>query len=426
MPRSQTFVPPTSWTRIFEVHRFFWVIALAMAGPSLAKKPTVNEPGLSVEIQRVVEATHLGNLGERDKANAVFTEVLAENPKNMDARVGRGVNHYLLGNLGSAQADLGHAFSADAWKEIATTSDRVNEVTQHVTTVDLVERRVVGAAMLVVLLTRDDDLDRASETLDRAREIFGDVIQLDAAEARLLLARGEANVAWKRLSTAVKKDDPTLFVQSVASEMVAEDPEGASKGVTAFLTRMGQWTVHYNQAVGHFRARKYKPCTDAVEEGLRKFPGNEKMLQVGYTCAARSDFALADLWLRELGGPSGADPFMVVAHAEGLVKADRPSDAVKLLEGLPQPSPEADPKYVRSRQILHVRTLTELGRLDDALKLADGSTAPEVETPLAYQLMQVHRYRDAQTLLERSCPNLKDRPTDHRHCLQQLEWARSH
>jgi tetratricopeptide (TPR) repeat protein len=416
----------TSWTRISEVHRVVCFLALGLATASFAKKPAPSDPGLSIEVQRVIEATNLGNLGEREKANKVFTEVLAAHPRNIDARVGRGVNHYLLGNLGSAQTDLGYAFSADAWKEISTTSGGINEVAQHVTTVDLVERRIVGASMLIVLLTRDDSFARASETLEQARETFGDAIQFDAAEARLLLAQGEANVAWKKLSAAVKKDDPTLFVQSVASEMVSEDPGGASKGVTAFLTRMGQWTVHYNQAVGQFRARKYKPCTSAVEEGLRKFPGNEKMLQVGYTCAARSDFALADLWLRELGGPSGADPFMVVAHAEGLVRADRPGDAVKLLEGLPPAAAGADPTYLRSRQILHVRTLTELGRLDDALELADGSTAPEVETPLAYQLMQVHRYRDAQALLERACPNLKDRPTDQRHCLQQLEWARSH
>jgi len=404
-----------------------WALVVAVSSAALAKKPTPDEePGITVEMQRVIEATNLGNMGDRPRANKVFTEVLADHPGNIDARVGRGVNHYLLGNIGDARADLAHAFSSEAWEAIETTTDGINEVTQHVTTVNLVERRVVGAAMLIVLHARAEDLDRASETLAVARKTFGRTVQIDAADARYLLAAGDKDAAWKKLGSAIQEVDPTLFVQSVASEMVAEDPDGASDAVTGFLDRMGQWTVHYNQAVGHFRARRYDDCANAVEEGLRKFPGNEKMLQVGYTCAARADFALADLWLRELGGPAGADPFMVVAHAEGLVRADRGPDAVKLLDALPKPRRDADPTYVRSRQILHVRTLTELGRLDDALQLVDGKTAPEVETPLAYQLMQVNRYRDAQKILERSCPNLKDRPTDHRHCLQQLEWARSH
>jgi len=420
------FAPRTSWIRRSVVRELILVVAFACASPALAKKPAPDAPAISVEMQQVIEATRLGNLGERVEANKVFTKVLASDPKNVDARVGRGVNHYLLGNVGDARSDLGHVFSSEAWASIRTTTDGINEVTQHVTTVDLVERRVVGAAMLAVLKARADDVDGAMDTLRAATETFGRAVQLDAAEARAQLAAGEADAAWKTMAAAVKEADPTLFVQSVASEMVARAPEGAPKDVTDFLERMGQWTVHYNQAVGQFRARRYRECADAIEEGLRKFPENEKMLQVGYTCAARVDFALADLWLREMGGPKHADPFMVVAHAEGLVKAERRADAVALLEDLPKPRRDADPRYVRSRQILHVRTLTELGRLDDALKLADGTTAPEVETPLAYQLMQVHRYRDAQKILEKSCPNLKDRPTDHRHCLQQLEWARSH
>ncbi len=397
------------------------------AGSAFAKKPTAEEEqGIPVEMQRVIEATNLGNLGEREKANKVFTEILAGNPKNIDARVGRGVNNYLLGNVGDAQTDLNNAFSANAWKDVKTTTDGINEVTQHVTTVDLVERRSVGAAMLIVLQARGEDLDGASETLSLAQKTFKGAVQIDAAQARLLLAQGENEDAWKVLTAAVGEVDTTLFVQSVASEMVAKDPDNATQPVTMYLDQMGQWTVHYNQAVGHYKARRFDECTKAAAEGLRKYPENSKMRQWGYNCAVHVDLSKADVWLDELGGAGAADPFMVVVHAQALATAQRAPDAVKLLSELPKPRRDADPKYVRSRQILHLGTLVELGRLDDAIKLADGKTAPEAETPLAYQLMQVNRFRDAQKILEKSCPNLKDRPTDEQHCRQQLDWARSH
>jgi len=395
-------------------------------GSADAKKPADDDAGIPFEMQQVVEATNLGNMGEREKANKVFTEILANNPRNIDARVGRGVNNYLLGKVGDAQADLNHAFSAEAWKDIQTTTDGINEVTQHVTTVDLVERRAVGAAMLIVLQSRGNDLDGAAETLATAQKTFKDAVQIDAAEARFLLAKKENEDAWKILTRAVGEVDPTLFVQSVASEMVAEDPNNATETVTKFLDQMGQWTVHFNRAVGFFKTRQYDECTKAAAEGIRKYPDNPKMRQWGYNCAVHSDLAQADVWLLELGGPGSVDAFMVVQHADGLVKAKRSPDAVKLLASLPKPRKGADPKYVRSRQILHLRTLVELGWLDDALKIADGKTAPEAETPLAYELMQVNRFRDAQKILEKSCPNLKDRPTDQQHCQQQLDWARTH
>ena len=398
-----------------------------LVGSAWAKKPIVEDgPGIPIEMQRVVEATNLGNLGEREMANKVFTEILANNPANIDARVGRGVNNYLLGNVGDAEADLNYAFSAEAWKDIQTTTDGINEVTQHVTTVDLLERRAVAAAMLIVLQARGDNLEAAAKTLALAQKTFKGSVQILAAQARLQLAQEDNEEAWKSISAAVNQVDTTLFVQSVASEMVAKDPNNATDVVVRYLDQMGQWTVHFNKAVGHYKAREYDECTKASAEGIRKYPDNPKMRQWGYNCAVNSDLSKADVWLDELGGPANVDPFMVVKHAEGLVNADRGPDAVKLLSQLPAPRRDADPKYVRSRQILHLRTLVELGWLDDAIKIADGRTAPEAETPLAYELMQKNRYRDAQKILEKSCPNLKDRPSDQQHCLQQLEWARTH
>lgn len=383
--------------------------------PAFASKSDDKSPAIMVE---VMDALEQGNAGDRKGAIRSLDKVLANLPSHIDARVGRGINRYMLGDTVGARDDLSFAFNTEAWQEIEVDVENLAETIRTIFTVDLVENRRVGAAMLVMLDARDGKVDEGRAVLKRARDVFGDNPQLFAAEARLMIAADDSARAWEAMGKAVAQPDGTLFVQSVASEMVAEDPDNATPEITKWLQRVGQWTVHYNQAIGHFKGRRWKECTGAVVLGLEGFPGNQKMLQLGYTCAARTDLAQAQAWLDQVGGPKDADPWSVIAHAEKLQATNHSNEALALLAKLPKKLPGELPAQ-RERVNLEIYLAGE--RLDEALRVAKGDN-PLAEANLGYALIQAERWTDAEKLLTSVCPKLLGEAGESS-CKQMLTYA---
>ncbi len=391
------------------------LVWLALCQPAFAGKSGGESPELMVH---VMEALEQGNSGDRKGAIRSLDKIISDMPKHIDARVGRGINRYLLGDAAGAREDLSYAFNDEAWQEIEVDTENLAEVTRTVYTVDLVENRKVGAAMLVMLDAREDKVDDGRAVLKRARDVFGSNAQLYAAEARLMLASGDSARAWEAMGKAVSEPDGTLFVQSVASEMVAKDPDNALPVVTKWLQRVGQWTVHYNQAIGHFEGRRWSQCADTVQAGLEGFPSNQKMLQLGYTCAARTDVAQAGIWLEQLGGAKEADPWSVIAHAEKLQATNRSNDALALLTKMPKKLPGELPAQ-RERVSMEIYLAGK--RLDEALRIAKGDN-PLAEANLGYALIQAERWDDAQKLLVDVCPKLVGESGESS-CQQMLKYA---
>ena len=354
-------------------------------------------------MQTVAAAVDQGNSGDRAGAVKTLTRLLDRNPNNVDARVMRGINHYLLGQYPQAEEDLAYAFDAQRWEihEVADTVS-VNQVTKMVTYMDLVEQRTVGAAMLIVLAARGERLADSQSLYERAVGTFGLQSELTAAKARMLLAEQRHGEAWSTIRGALSKSDPTGFVHSVASEMVAAAPEEAPSDLVNILQEAGQWTARYNEAIGHLRARRYPQCVDSVVSVMADFGATEQVLDVGYPCAARVDLARAEAWLDLRGGPRQADGWSVLEHARTLKEKRRTDESLELLHKLPV---RGDDRLAEQREGAAIGVLVEQDRLDEALRWARGD-ALLAEANLAYALIQAKRLEDASQLLERVCPGL--------------------
>jgi len=374
---------------------------IALWAQTVQARPTDRD--IPKAMQTVAEAVEQGNSGDRVGAVKSLSRVLQREPNNVDARVMRGINHFLLGQYPYAEEDLAYAFDAQRWEvhEVAQT-DSVNQVTKTVTYMDLVEQRTVGAAMLIVLCARSERLEEGQALYERAVGTFGVQTELTAAKARMLLAGSDRDEAWSTIRGALAKADPTGFVQSVASEMIATAPEEAPSDLVAQLQEAGQWTARYNEAIGHLRARRYAQCVDSVVSVIADFGATEQVLDVGYPCAARVDLPRAEAWLELRGGPRQADPWSVLEHARTLKTKRRTDESLTLLHKLPT---RGDERLAEQREGAAIATLVEQERLDEALRWAQGD-ALLAEANLAYALIQAERLADAAQLLERVCPGL--------------------
>lgn len=366
----------------------------------------------------VADAIDLGNQRQYKAAIKKLESVLKDDSQNLDARVGRGVYRYHSGDAAGARKDLQAAFSSQVWEHRLVESKTGTDVSVTQTRLDTSELRQTGVAILVLMAAREGDVAGANKLLARGRGVFGDVPALLAVEARVLAADGKMEKAWPTLAKALTRPDPTGFVAAVASEMLALDPEGCPQPVKDWLQAAGQWTAHYNAAIGHLRARDYPACVAEVADGLATFPDHPKMLDVGYPCAARVDLARAESWLEKLGGPRKAEPWSVLAHARTLQTNHRPDEALTLLDGMPHKLPGELPAQVETTQL---DLLVKAGRLDDAQKACRGD-ALVAELGVGHALVNAKKLDDAVAFLEKLCPKMKGQAA-YGNCSQLLEYA---
>lgn len=375
------------------------MIALLLACLASEAAETADVPA---SMRAVVAAIDEANGGDRKAAVKLLDKVIEDEPENPDARVARGMSLYHLGEVDRARDDLAFAFSARPWEDRKVEQTTMTEVATTTTTLDLLDLRRSAAGLLIVLAARDGAVAEGQRLVDRSTETFGEHPQLLAARGRLALAAGAAD-AWTLLGAALLQPDPTLFVQSVASEMAAIDAANAPAAVTAWLKAAGQWTAHHNAAIGHLEARRYEACAEEAAAGLSAYPAHTPMLRVGYDCASRSDVGRADAWLEDLGGARKVDPWSGLAHARLLVKAKRPDDALELLAALPD---RMDGELPGQVEALKIEILLAAGRLNDAARACIGN-APVAELSVGYALINASRFDEAEKLLDKVCPALR-------------------
>lgn len=377
------------------------------------------DPAVPASMAAVAEAIETANDGDRKAAVKLLDKVLAAEPENPDARVARGMNLYHLGDVDRARDDLAFAFTAEAWADRKVEQTSMTEVATTTTTLDLLDLRKSAAGLLIVLAARDGAVAEGTRLSEKSLATFGEHPQLLAARARLGLASGSTD-AWTHLGTALLQPDPTLFVQSVASEMAAIDPANTPAAVSDWLKAAGQWTAHHNAAIGHLKAKRYEDCADEAAAGLAAHPGHAPMLQVGYDCASRADVGRADAWLRDLGGARKVEPWSALAHARLLVKAKRPDDALEILAALPD---KIDGDLPGQAEALRIEILLAAGRLNDAARACAGH-APVAELSVGYALINASRFDEAAKLLDKVCPLLRGQ-TAEGSCIELRDYAAS-
>ena len=405
----------------------FCCLLLALATTPADARPRTSEPTISTEadapppsadLTEVVEAAELGNRGDRKGAIKLLDGVLARRPDHAEARLLRGLQHYLLGHSEEAIVDLSEALPGGRYEE-SLAETNFDEVTNATYVLDLGGTRATGAAMLVALHVRAKDLDEATEVLDYALDRHGETASLLAADAYLRHARGDDS-AWARLTEAVRASRGEGFVQAIVAELSARDADAVPSDIYAWLESSGDWKTPYNRAVAELKAGRHAQCVATIAGGLGANPGHQKLLELGYRCAARSDRGRADTWLEGLGGPRRAPAGDVLAHADLCRTAGDDKRAEALIDGLPRRLDEGSARRASTFLIDLLLTRGDVGR---ALRVADG-TAPDADARVAHALIQQGEVETALRLLERACPMLEGEPS-HQSCMQLLQWART-
>ncbi|MFT4626826.1 MAG: tetratricopeptide (TPR) repeat protein [Myxococcota bacterium] len=404
-----------------------WLLLLALAAPVADARPQrgaslsteeADLPPPSADLTDVVEAAELGNRGDREGAVVILDAVLTRRPEHAEARMLRGHQHYLLGNTELAIADLSEALTGDRYEEHhgQTTFD---EVTNATYVLDLGETRSTGAAMLVSLLARGGKAADAADVLAYAFDRHGPTAPLIAADAELQHTVGDSG-SWARLIEAVDASRGEGFVLGVVARLAGNDPDGVPPEVYTWLEGAGDWKAPYNRAVGDLRAKRHSACVATIAKGLTANPGNQRLLELGYRCASRSDRAQASKWLEALGGPRRAPAGDVLAHAELLQRAGEGDQAEALVTGLPRRLDDASAERAARFRIDLLLAQGDLGR---AARLCDG-TAPDADARVAHALIERGDISAARPILERACPLLHG-DAAHASCTQLLRWARA-
>ena len=277
------------------------------------------------------------------------TEVLAASPSDLGVLVFRAQALSLLGRDAEALADLEQALGEDDWIRMTQDGGMAGALTRR--DADGVRRTLAdGAALMVVLLARVGRLDEADARLGQATKAFGQTSELTAAESRLALARAGADGDdWQPIADLLLSRPGDLVIEDQAAGMVFKDGASAPDAVLEPLKRSTDPVVLHNVAAGLSNALRWRGCLDFVnlllaeadtvaaappESAGARPPGSadgtrtdaapagqwpevlEMALPLGYQCAIGADrHRTADSLLARLGGPTAADPNLLLRHA---------------------------------------------------------------------------------------------------------------
>lgn len=383
----------------------YWSIAMAIAAE-------VVDP-----MRAVMDGWAALQSGDTERALRHFEAALAAEPGAIDAAVGRGHARVAQGRTEDGRDDLLRGLDATIWTRTKRTSVDFTSVDTESTTLDLLAQRRVGIGTLAVYDAEAGRVADAVALLDRADRVFGDSAVLAAARARAELAAGQNARAWGRLVAALGVADPTRYVASVASRMVAADPNGAPPDVYAALERAGQWTASYNRAAGLLRSRQYAPCLDAARAGMERFPGEAELVALAYRCAARADRLAADALLVVRGGARRVPVGDLVAHADRHVQGGAADRALELLAEI---APRETADRLRWADAT-VRAALAVPDLDRAMA-SSSSSSPALALQVAHKLVDAQRLSDADRLLKDACPALGD-AAEAGACLDLARWV---
>lgn len=175
-------------------------IALALGhllSPSAQSEAAAAPPAPAAtdsQAQRLQQARALASAGEREQALALYSQMLEDSPRNVDARLARGRTYAWMDRWPEAEADLRGAVEqspdyADAWSALGDMylwSDR------PALAIDAYARRVALAPddpAAVIARGRAyraaGDLDAARADFEAARALGGDAVQIERHVASL-------------------------------------------------------------------------------------------------------------------------------------------------------------------------------------------------------------------------------------------------
>ncbi len=257
-------------------------------------------------------------------------------------RVLRALARYELGKRDAALADLDDALRTTTWIDVHRSGVLSGIITKRAEEVFLAQLGE-GAALRILLLCEAGRVAEARQALPGAREAFGDLPALSAAEAFVLRAEGDAAGAWASAAKALSADPPPAMGDRAASILALEALGAAAPADRATAERRGSLTTRFNLAAGLSNGGDAVGCLavsrplvgsgDSVVERAPDAPEELASLQgrinaVAHGCAALAgDLDAALLWWPLLGAPAEAPAPNAINHALLLLQRGRAEDA---------------------------------------------------------------------------------------------------
>lgn len=311
-------------------------------------------------------------------------------PGDRAARRARGVCLYRLGRLELARTDL---------REGLRDSGSVTDV----------EALVVGA----ILEARGGQRDSSSRWSARARAVGGaEHPQVMRAQVVLGGVLGDYPTAWATLDRLLEKhpEEPTLRV--AATELIALDPDGATRAAREAIGRRVETVTRHNRASSWLNAGEPAACLHEAAGALAEADPEDtaaiaSLHVLAWRCGVASEqVGPATRHLKAMGraGLQDQPPGTVIAHVRLLRDADQVDSALKLLR-LVQSRSDLDRRDVAT---LAVGLYEKAGDLDRALDHATADASAVSRANLAKALHAGGRTADAVALLDRTCPQLDD------------------
>lgn len=351
-----------------------------------------------------------------DDIIATYTEMIARKPSSYDLYLSRATEYLSRGLVAPALSDLNDAL------RLAPSGEKGVRF-------EILSRRAD-------ILERQMDYEAALADIDVAADLYPDIPSNILAKGRILTAMGrytEATDAFNRLRRISPRDAQAFFGLAKAAALAGDSDAAlryANEGVelaprsgSSFIARaeiyklLGRRDEAINQYItaincgdeGAGRAMQiladlsyegYPEVMAAFDKAISDNPTSATLYYLRATMAQAHEHhasALADFGMIDGAGPF-ANGALGSQLAESLLALDRPDEALKALEGLPQHARNAQSETLRAR-VLHT-----LGQYEDAVEAAHNASELDGQSyepliALARALMALGRNDEASAAL---------------------------
>jgi Tfp pilus assembly protein PilF len=360
---------------------------------------------------RLTQAVDLFNEGDFAGAETLLDQVLRDSPDNVSARMVRARCRFERGALDLARADLEGVLKGDTWVDVHR-SGAISGILRPQDAVVVGRLIDESAGVLARIQARQGEVELAKLTLLTHRERLGPSAGVVAAEVEILGDAGDNTGAWAAANSGVVQFPNDAGLMLAIGKLAQQHSDGLSAPSAALSALEGspRWSDHANLAVAWAKAGRYSACVQQAQgaAGLAGAADQTAMRELAWRCAVGTgDVALAD------GALAAVTPHIARAqlsevgranHANLLLEAKRPADAVALLAV----APFADTSVRTLATAVQLRAHVDLRDWTAAAAAASQREAsPQDQVWVAALVGREGQERAARDLLVSACPRLE-------------------
>ncbi|MDP2315214.1 MAG: tetratricopeptide repeat protein [Pseudomonadota bacterium] len=336
-----------------------------------------------------------------EEAVPVLDAAMVAVPKDVGVRVNRAQCLVKLGRLEEAEAALAEVLASDTWVDLHM-SGAMTGITSKSQEELLRAVQRQAAVLLIEVQVKRSRTKEAATSLAKARERYGEVVEIVIAEADLRTAEGRAPEGWTLLRAAMTRFPEEPLLAKRLAHAAVDDPGALDAAIVAYVRANGTVIDRYNLGVAGGNGQDWALCTDELAWVATAEPTRRAAAEGAYSCAVSGgEVDRAFVLLGPLGNtPPGSG---VHNHALALQKLDRHADALSLLKLYPA----TDPALEVGLRDLTIRSHLALGQLGEVVPLVlKPGLEPRFVTWVGQELLNAGRKNDAARVLGGTCAKL--------------------